>query len=447
MDRVITTALALLTLTPTALGAPVDPFPCYVMDFDQSGSIDSNDIATLIELIDAGYSVSDINQDGKSNTDDLYAFMNRSPYGQGCNLNDSDNDRIPDIYETDNGVFVDFNATGTDPFNPDTDNDGILDGDEILGTRDFLDLPALGANPLRRDIFVEVDWIAGPGDYRLRPAAVSRLVTAFANAPTPNPYGAPDGIQIHIDYGQGGVFSEGNPIDIEISSLNAGTARTLQADYMDPRRLGYFHYAVFGQRIAPGNGSSGQAFFNSDVFVVTLGFNHNMYNQSQIFMHEIGHNFGLAHFGHNQGGTEKNYKFNYNSVMNYRYSFPGVDLNGDGFGDGALDFSTGTNLTINENSINEQLGLVGVPLDINRNGIIDQQPYARNISCMENISFPCGMSASGQCGSSACLIIRDFDDWSNLNWDRLPNPITRVSHDELLDDPCPSPSTGWDHSR
>lgn len=50
---------------------------------------------------------------------------------------------------------------GTDPLNPDTDDDGISDGDEALGTPDGLDLPAMGSDPVRRDIFIERDGIDG----------------------------------------------------------------------------------------------------------------------------------------------------------------------------------------------------------------------------------------------------------------------------------------------
>ena len=40
-------------------------------------------------------------------------------------------------------------------------------------------------------------------------------------------------------------------------------------------------------------------------------------------MHELGHNLGL----HHGGSVDTNYKPNYNSIMNYRYQFPGVDNN------------------------------------------------------------------------------------------------------------------------
>ncbi|HUT53750.1 MAG TPA: hypothetical protein VM658_10180 [bacterium] len=45
---------------------------------------------------------------------------------------DSDADGLPDQVETDTGVFIDLADTGTDPNDPDADDDGALDGNEVL---------------------------------------------------------------------------------------------------------------------------------------------------------------------------------------------------------------------------------------------------------------------------------------------------------------------------
>ena len=53
---------------------------------------------------------------------------------------DSDNDGLYDSVETDTGVFVSEEDTGTDPDNPDTDEDGWKDGAEVkLNTSPFDD--------------------------------------------------------------------------------------------------------------------------------------------------------------------------------------------------------------------------------------------------------------------------------------------------------------------
>jgi ELWxxDGT repeat protein len=41
---------------------------------------------------------------------------------------DDDGDGLDDVYETDTGIYNDATDTGTDPLDPDTDNDGICDG-------------------------------------------------------------------------------------------------------------------------------------------------------------------------------------------------------------------------------------------------------------------------------------------------------------------------------
>ncbi len=59
---------------------------------------------------------------------------------------DDDHDLLPDIYEDNTGNFVDETQTGTDPTDPDSDDDGVLDGIEVdLGTdpNNPLDFPAL----------------------------------------------------------------------------------------------------------------------------------------------------------------------------------------------------------------------------------------------------------------------------------------------------------------
>lgn len=55
--------------------------------------------------------------------------------GTNPNDNDSDDDGLLDGVETNDGNFVDANATGTSPTDADSDGDGIDDKDEIDGTR------------------------------------------------------------------------------------------------------------------------------------------------------------------------------------------------------------------------------------------------------------------------------------------------------------------------
>jgi hypothetical protein len=383
------------------------------------GVINFFDLARYVQLHAAGDPAADVAPPwGAINFFDLASYLNFT--AQGCGV-DTDADGIPDWAETNDGVFRGAFATGTDPFNPDTDGDGLSDGDEVFGTLEGLDLPGLGADPLRKDIFIECDWFAGQfegfaRDFRPRALAVQRLAQAFADAPVPNPYDAPDGINIHLDFGQGGVFTGGNQLPgAPVFILFPQDFRVYKQAHFDPRRLGYFHYAVFANRYnSATNRSSGVAEIVGDDFMVTMVDYLSSYNQSQTIMHELGHNLGLRH-----GGFEnRNWKPNYNSVMNYRHQFTGVDTDGNTFGNGALDFSRGANNTIDENAILEPLGILGLPVDFNADGLIQQSPYARNLNC-ESGSSPCGVGDG--CADSSCTLLLDHDDWGSIVWSRLDN--------------------------
>ena len=86
----------------------------------------------------------------------------------------------------------------------DTDGDGICDAWEKYGYTDpntgkFVDLPAMGADPMHKDIFVQADYMALPplttcgstgcafGHTHNPKAAIKKVILAFANAPVANP--------------------------------------------------------------------------------------------------------------------------------------------------------------------------------------------------------------------------------------------------------------------
>src|SRR4051794_36150985 len=62
---------------------------------------------------------------------------------------DSDSDGLTDSEER---------LVGTDPVNPDSDGDGIPDGWEVHGING-IDLHALGASPIHKDVFVQMDYM------------------------------------------------------------------------------------------------------------------------------------------------------------------------------------------------------------------------------------------------------------------------------------------------
>ena len=331
----------------------------------------------------------------------------------GSTCADQDIDGIADVFELNDcsplsGCFV-----GTDPALRDTDGDGISDGDEVFGTVNDLDLPALGASPFHKDIFIEMDWM-DDGAHTHRPTAsmINSIIAVFAGASeVQNPCGT-TGIAMHIDYGQGGLFTGGNLIGNDTVVIFDSEFNTYKAAHFDPARKLYFHYCIHAHRYnSSTNNSSGVGEFPGDDFMVTLQTFLSHSNVTKTIMHELGHNLGLHH-----GGFEsRNYKPNYNSVLNYRYQFPGADSSCNAFGNGVLDYSHGLNIALDENALDEAAGVCGAtPIDWNGDGMIDGGLVARNINCSAGFTAICGDDAGGACVDTTCNALLDSNDWTDM---------------------------------
>ena len=321
---------------------------------------------------------------------------------------DRDADRLADCFETASGRYTSRQNTGTSPDNPDTDGDGILDGDEVLGSAAGLDLPALGTNPLRRDILIEYDWFdlptseCGPLSHRPQADAIARVTAMFAAAPVRNADGS-TGINVIHDFGQGGAASGGNLV-AGYSALLPGTFdathAAIKAANFDAKRLGYFRYVLMAHRYNGTSSSSGYAETIGDDVLVTLQCAKGAVTVGNTIAHELGHNLGLRH-----GGFEGcNRKPNYNSIMNYRYQFSGVDSACGGVA-GAANFSSGTHPALDESALDETKGVCGsAPLDWNTDGTLESA-----------IAHDLNPQHAATCGG-ALTKLEDFDDWSNLTY-------------------------------
>ena len=328
-------------------------------------------------------------------------------------VTDTDGDRLPDCVESNTNVFVNAQNTGTNPANPDTDGDGLNDGDEVLGTVAGLSLPALGVNPLRKNLLIEFDWFddgneCGFHTHRPTEGMIFRVMEAYANAPLDNPDGT-TGITVIADYGQGGVFTGGNLIADVDGNLATGVNGTEFNNHknanFDPVRDGYFYYAMMPHRYNVNSGSSGQAEFPGDDMIVSLYCANSEVNVANTIMHEWGHNLGLGH-----GGFENtNWKPNYNSVMNYKYQFPGVDNDCTPPGNGVLDYSRGTRPPLNEVSLDERQGVCGTPpgpaVDWNNNGNASEFGFSADIN-VDN----------GGVGDGNFTVLQDNDDWAAIHF-------------------------------
>ncbi|MEQ9400562.1 MAG: putative Ig domain-containing protein, partial [Longimicrobiales bacterium] len=337
---------------------------------------------------------------------------------QTCSLSstpDTDGDRLPDCVETNTNTYVSTTNTGTNPAVADTDGDGINDGDEVLGTTAGLDLPAMGTNPLKKNILLEYDWFddaiaTGAHSHRPNANVVSKVTTMFANSPVTNPDGT-TGVTVLHDYGQGGAFTGGTLIADADGVLTGDIASQEYADLLAANfatnRNGYFHWVLMPHTYG-GTNSSGQAFiYDHRMIVSTVTFYPNDQFVANTIAHELGHNLGLGHGAPWSDAVQRglNFKPNYNSVMNYRYQFGGVDNNCNITPDDVLDFSRGTRITLNEASLNEPDGICGTPA-INWNGDADATDMG--------VSIDAQAFSGGTGNGSSADVLSDHNDWAAI---------------------------------
>ena len=245
----------------------------------------------------------------------------------------------------------------------DTDGDGLSDAWETEGI-DYdkdgipeLDLPAMGADPQHKDIFLEIDYMKkaptcfwffcfGGKNFAPQAAAVQAMVTSFANAPLTNPDGV-NGIRMHVDAGPGYVMSpasgatwgsrsKANALShvASLGTVSGGAYdwsafETIKQANFDFSRRDAFHYVVYADTYA-GSGSSGisRGIPASDLLVTdghpgwNKGAGFTLTQERGTLMHELGHNLSLYHGGGPTGTS--NYSAGYKSIMNYAYQLTGL---------------------------------------------------------------------------------------------------------------------------
>lgn len=276
---------------------------------------------------------------------------------------------------------------------PDEDGDGLLDSWETDGydyDRDGVvdvDLPAMGANPRHKDVFLELDWMkkepgwcwvvvpCGGESFEPRSDSLEAIRKAFEGAPVTNPDGRP-GIRLHIDAGPDSPIYEGS--STKFGAMARGSSipyreelgsRTRDSEgwevyswrefyelrQLDEARSDVFHYGMlidsvpvdsFGERF--GGIASG---LPGDSLMVIDANTASIRSESGSIMHELGHLLGLHHGGA-APAQESSYKPNYESVMNYLWQNGGDLVPGDG----EIDYSRSVLPTLDEEHLNEVVG-------------------------------------------------------------------------------------------
>jgi hypothetical protein len=254
-----------------------------------------------------------------------------------------------------------------------------------------------------------------------------RAVAIFNAAPTP--------INLHVDTGQWGG---GNalPYDTALGSVSGGYYQWAEFDSIKSSnfvaaRHPIFHYCVFAHALGDLGSTSGMARgIPASDFIVSLGlWNSGSPTSDQqlgTFVHELGHNLGLRH----GGNDHTNYKPNFLSIMNYHFQTSGLRRNGAW---GTFDYSRWTLPTLDENSLNESVGLNGGAAlsgygtffvcgsDTTRSNVIDNANGPIDWDCDGN-SSETNVRASINSGyrgtpDTQFTALGNYNDWANLVYD------------------------------
>ncbi|MFC4449551.1 hypothetical protein [Halorussus aquaticus] len=251
-------------------------------------------------------------------------------YPTSATVSDTDGDGLPDadeveerstdptVADTDDDALDDgpeVREYGTDPTAADTDDDGLGDGVEVRGGSALAQ-----ADPLRKDVFLEIDYMRGT---TVPERKLERVERAFANAPVTNPDGS-SGISLHVRVSD-------SPIAAEQKTSLSEYSNTYYRSAYDTAGNGYFHALVVkevpdesGNRVGlTSTGNSGMIIEDRPSRV----------RVAKTIMHELGHNLGLHPDEHRGIDSYEVQPKRYPSVMNY-HRLGGCDCHYD-YSDGS----------------------------------------------------------------------------------------------------------------
>jgi hypothetical protein len=233
---------------------------------------------------------------------------------------DPDRDGLEDARE---------NELGTDPLDPDTDNDGYLDGWEV-GSYRGLDFKALGCDPKKADAICLVSRFESVDEKRTR-AEFDRAIRFYKELKDP--------IELH-------------PVFVDpIKGDDTKNPWWANRDKFRPEKWrGLVHW----MQVTPGGG--GQADELGDGGPIGEGA------MWAVFVHEFGHQMGLNH----EGFWPNFLCPTYTSLMNYAYSYSlEDDREKIRYSDGSLN-----GYVLNETDLDET-----IPLPYERVKFLEKGPY------------------------------------------------------------------------
>lgn len=243
------------------------------------------------------------------------------------NESDSDADGIPNDAEAN---------LQTDPLNPDTDGDGLLDGWEI-GSFRGLDFKAMGCDPRKIDLICYVARFSDVDDARFR-HELTRAVDTYKALDVTNVDGS-KGWGLHLIY-----------LDpIQGDDMKQGWSAN-RDKFLPQAHRGIAHFMQVTQ------GGGGQADQLGD------GGGCGMNALWAVFMHEFGHQIGMDH----NGFWGPAFCPIYRSLMNYAYSYSlEDDYNKIAYSKGEL-----AGFTLRETDLSEE-----IPLPYERVKFLEKGPY------------------------------------------------------------------------
>jgi len=249
-------------------------------------------------------------------------------------------------------AYLEFSAKGD--VNKDTDGDGLLDSWETSGYDHDGDgiidvnLPALGADPKHKDLFIAYAYMAaGPTEsvsHAPTTAIKNAITNAFANAPVSNPDGT-TGIRVHWK-SLGSVPFQQN---LNLTSSNWAEFDAIMDPLVSPAQRVIYHRLLCGAQYDNSNSSGLSRGIPASDFFEALPSGLSTMIRAGTIMHELGHNLGL----HHGGVDDENWKPNHLSIMSYANQFVGVTVDGSP----KLDYERFDQKDLDENHLSEAAGL------------------------------------------------------------------------------------------